>query len=71
MRVSVGRCLIPNLLASRGWTQRQLAEHSGIDERVISFYSTGRRKKMSLLIAVALSDALGVSPRDLYEWDLD
>lgn len=71
MPVSIGRSLIPNLLEARGWTQRQLAEHSGVDERVISFYSTGRRKNMSLIVAVSLSDALNVSPRDLYEWELD
>jgi transcriptional regulator with XRE-family HTH domain len=68
MPVSIGRCLIPDLLEARGWTQRQLAEHSGVDERVISFYSTGRRVKMSLIVAVALADALEVSPRDLYMW---
>lgn len=50
MRNAIGRSLIPNLLATRGWTQRQLAEHSGVDEKVISFYSTGRRKNMSLRV---------------------
>lgn len=68
MPVSIGRCLIPDLLEARGWSQRQLAEHSGVDERVISFYTTGRRVKMSLLLAVQLADALDVSPRALYEW---
>lgn len=68
MPVKTGRCLIPDLLEARGWTQRQLAEHSGVDERVISFYTTGRRVKMSLLLAVQLADALDVSPRNLYEW---
>lgn len=68
MPASYGRCLIPDLLEARGWTQRQLAEHSGVNERVISFYTTGRRVKMSLIIAVALSDALDVSPRELFEW---
>jgi len=69
-RYAIGRCLIPDLLEARGWTQRQLAEHSGVDERVISYYTTGRRKKMSLELSVALSDALEVSPRALYEWVL-
>jgi len=68
MSVTVGRCLIPAILKQRGWTQRQLAEVTGIDERVISFYTTGRRRKMSLDIAVNIADALRVSPRDLYEW---
>lgn len=68
MRVTIGRCLIPDLLEARNWTQRQLAEHSGVDERTISFYVTGRRNSMSLQLSVALADALEVSPRDLYEW---
>lgn len=65
---STGRCLIPDLLEARGWTQRQLAEHSGVHENVISFYTTGRRRRMSLLLAVQIADALEVSPRALYEW---
>jgi len=68
MSVTVGRCLIPAILKQRGWTQRYLAEISGVDERTISFYTTGRRRQMSLELAVSLSDALRVSPRDLYEW---
>ncbi|WP_337102390.1 helix-turn-helix transcriptional regulator [Paenibacillus sp. YIM B09110] len=66
--ISYGRCLIPDLLAARGWTQRQLAEHSGVNEKVISFYTTRTRGRMSLVLAVQLADALEVSPRDLYEW---
>jgi transcriptional regulator with XRE-family HTH domain len=69
MRLTVGRCLIPDLLDKRGWTQRKLADESGVDEAVISFYTTGRRKKMTLEVAVALADALKVNPRDLYEWE--
>jgi len=71
MPITVGRCLIPDLLESRGWTQRQLAELSGVDERIISFYATGRRRRMTLETAVALADTLGVSPRELYEWSTE
>lgn len=71
MRIEPRRCLIPDLLAKRGWTQRQLAEVAGVDEREISFYTTGKRKKMSLPFAVMLADALKCSPRDLYEWSSD
>jgi transcriptional regulator with XRE-family HTH domain len=66
--ISYGRCLIPELLEERGWTQRLLADKSGVSEKVISFYTTARRTKMSLVIAVQLADALDISPRDLYEW---
>ncbi|ANY67690.1 hypothetical protein BBD42_15365 [Paenibacillus sp. BIHB 4019] len=67
MPISVGRCLIKDLLVERNWTQRQLAERSGVDEGIISFYATNRRKNMSLLVAIRLADALDISPRDLYE----
>lgn len=69
--ISIGRSLIPDLLEARGWTQRQLAEHSGVNERVISYYTTGARVRMSLVLAVQIADALDVSPRDLYEWSYE
>ncbi|TCM89653.1 Cro/C1-type helix-turn-helix DNA-binding protein [Paenibacillus sp. BK033] len=68
MPLKARRCLIPELLKERGWTQRLLAEKSGVNEKVISKYTTFDRKQMSLAIAVQLADALDVSPRDLYEW---
>ncbi|MCU6709303.1 helix-turn-helix transcriptional regulator [Paenibacillus sp. J5C_2022] len=68
MRIQPRRCAIPDLLEKYGWTQRQLAEKSGVDEREISFYTTGRRMRMSLATAVMLADALNVNPRELYEW---
>ncbi|GMK47598.1 hypothetical protein PghCCS26_47280 [Paenibacillus glycanilyticus] len=68
MPLKARRCLISELLKERGWTQRLLAEKSGVSEKVISFYTTDRRTQMSLVIAVQLADALDVSPRDLYEW---
>jgi hypothetical protein len=44
---------------------------AGVDEKVVSFYCTGRRDQMSLALAVRFADALGCSPRDLYEWEYD
>jgi len=68
MQSRIGRCLISDLLEAKRMSQRDLALLSGVDERVISFYTTGRRNRMSLEVAVALADALGVGPRDLFEW---
>jgi len=44
MRLKPRRCLIPELLVKRNWTQRQLAEHSGVDSRIISKYAKGTLK---------------------------
>jgi len=71
MRLIPRRCLIPDLLAARGWKQRQLAEHSGIDEKTISKYATNRLKEMPLSIAIPIAEALDVKERMLYEWALD
>ncbi|GGF88078.1 helix-turn-helix domain-containing protein [Paenibacillus abyssi] len=68
MRYTIGRCYIPELLHKRGWTQRRLADVSGVSEKTISHYTTGERKHMTIDVAVSLADALGVSPRDLFEF---
>ncbi|MCY9587504.1 helix-turn-helix domain-containing protein [Paenibacillus alvei] len=70
----IGRCRVVDILREIGWSQQDLANHSGLDKRTVSFYATNRRKKMPLQIAVIISDTINnktdveVSPRDLYEW---
>lgn len=74
MKYSIGRCLLVDILREIGWTQQELADHSGLDKRTISFYATGERKKMPLITAVIITDTinakldLNYSPRDLFEW---
>lgn len=67
MHFTVGRCLVSDILDSRGWTQRELALRSGVKEKAISHYVLGRRR-MPLSAAIAIADALNVHPRELYEW---
>lgn len=67
-RVKSVRCLIPQLLHDRGWKQQDLADKTGLDKRIISFYCTNTRNRMTLATAVVIADILRVSPRDLYEW---
>ncbi|MCD9024364.1 helix-turn-helix domain-containing protein [Cohnella silvisoli] len=56
------------MLKTRGWSQRDLAILADIDEGTLSSYTTGRTANMPLAVAVAVADALGVHPRELYEW---
>ncbi|MHA7962826.1 helix-turn-helix domain-containing protein [Paenibacillus sp. CAU 1782] len=70
MRISSRRCLIPELLAKRGLSQRQLANAVGMDERVISRY-VAENSMMSFPTAVMIADVLKCNPRDLYEWSTD
>lgn len=70
----IGRCRVAEILREINWTQQELADHSGLDKRTISFYATNRRKKMPLQVAVIIADTIAsktdlvVNPRDLYEW---
>lgn len=74
MNYGVGRCLLPDILREIGWSQQELADYTGLDKRTISFYATGARKKMPLIMAVCITDTINAktcsdfSPRDLYEW---
>lgn len=68
MQYEVGRCRIRELRKALGWSQRYLSERSSVGTTTLSQYESGKRKKMPLVIAVPIADALGVSPRDLFEW---
>jgi transcriptional regulator with XRE-family HTH domain len=70
----IGRCRITDILREIGWDQQQLADYAELDKRTISFYATGRRKKMPLVIAHTITEAIlryadvKYSPSDLYEF---
>lgn len=51
---------------SRGLTQEQLAERSGVHQTTISDLEIGRVATPSWPTASRLADALGVSPADLF-----
>lgn len=69
MNLEIGRCLIPQLLRERNWTQQILADRTGINKRTISLICRNERKSITLLTAVIIADTLGVSPRDLFEFE--
>lgn len=53
------------LLRSKGWTQMQLAEKSGVPQGSISRFDKNSRHEASHLFSIAR--ALGVSVEDLFE----
>lgn len=68
MKLRAGRCLLTRRLREAKMTQQELADKIRMDKRQISRYATGDIKGMSLQTAVTIADAIGISPRDLYEW---
>lgn len=67
MTIQVGRCLIPDLLAKKGWTQRDLSHKTGISEGSMSDYVT-KRTIMGVKNAKVIAVALECTMDDLYEW---
>jgi transcriptional regulator with XRE-family HTH domain len=67
-RLRAGSCLLAKRLSEAGLTQQDLADRLGMNKRQVSNYATGKIKEMSLTTAVMISDIIGCSPRDLYEW---
>ncbi|GIN22576.1 helix-turn-helix transcriptional regulator [Siminovitchia fordii] len=66
-KIEIGKCLLPELLYKRKMTQVQLEARTGIDRRQINAYIKGNRK-MSLVNAKVIAEALGCAIDDLYEW---
>ncbi|MED1863326.1 helix-turn-helix transcriptional regulator [Fictibacillus nanhaiensis] len=65
MKAIIGRCLLQDLLDSRGWTQLQLADKTGIAKSQISDYTRGTRK-MSFSTAYLIAFVLKCDMSDLY-----
>ncbi|WP_425414505.1 helix-turn-helix domain-containing protein [Paenibacillus pinihumi] len=59
---------MPDLLDERGWSQRDLAIKADVNEKTLSRFTRDYSKDMPLRIAIPVSDALGVHPRDLVLW---
>jgi len=53
---------------ARGWSQAQLAEAVGVDQRTISAYEVGRQQ-FTAARGVAIAAALDVKPEDLFTID--
>jgi transcriptional regulator with XRE-family HTH domain len=56
---------VRRLRIARGWTQKELAKATGRHERHIQFLETGKQNP-TVKILVAVADALGVAPTDLF-----
>lgn len=69
MTLRVGRCRLPILLRKADMTQNELARRIGVSESMISKYIAGE-KVMSLVRAKHISDIVGCSIEDLYEWHI-
>lgn len=70
IKIKIGRCLIQEVLDSRGMTRQQLSDLTGKPESQISDYITRKkRKSMSLKNAKVFAKALKCNIDDLYEWE--
>lgn len=67
IRISRGRCLLQDLLDSRGWSQKDYAIMSGRHPRVISHFCRGERVMLPEDMYTA-SKIFKCKMEDLYEW---
>mgnify|MGYP005857176521 CR=1 FL=1 len=58
------------LRKQHGWSQEDLAIEAGLDRTYVSSIERGKRN-ISLINILKLSEALGVSPGTLLEFDVD
>lgn len=65
--VSVGRCLLHDLLTERHMTITELANNINMPKQQLSDYANDRFK-MSILNAKRIAIALNCHIDDLYEW---
>lgn len=61
------RCLIPDILRSKGKSQQWLSEQTGLSKQRISDYSN-MRYIMSVPVAAVISHSLKVTINELYAW---
>ena len=59
-----GVATIKDFLASSGWSQKKLAEESGLTESSISRYISGARDP-SIMTVSKLAEAMSMKPMDL------
>lgn len=64
-----GKCLLPQILKSRGMSQTDLAELAGIHKQTINAY-VNNRQKMTFETAYNIALILNCDVTDLYKWVL-
>lgn len=70
MNISIGRCLLQFWLDQRGMSQAEFARRSGISERMVSHYCSGK-KKMTVRSLIIASLVLDVPMDRFYEYTLE
>lgn len=66
MTIKVGRCLLRDIIKTRGMTIQQLANRLGVSRQQVSKY-VNDKKKMSFETALNVAAVLDVSVMELYE----
>jgi len=61
MRLKIGE-----MIKKRGFTNKKVAKHLGVDQNTISRYCTGRRK-IPLIVAKEIADFIGCSLDDFFD----
>lgn len=67
MQVSRGRCLLPDLIEAKGWTQAEYARRSGRSKRMISYFCQNKRVMQPEDVYTACL-LFGVGIEKTYEW---
>lgn len=67
MNISRGRCLLPDLLKQRKWTQTFFAERTGRSVRMISYFCNNERAMLPEDMYVSAM-VLNCKMEELYEW---
>lgn len=62
-----GKCLLQSLLDKADLTQTELAQKTGISQRMISYYASDRNR-MLVDTARVISTSLNCRIEDLYKW---
>ncbi|WP_010494997.1 helix-turn-helix domain-containing protein [Paenibacillus elgii] len=68
MKYVVVRCRLDEVLEEFELERRHVTERTGLDRKRLSRYATNV-EVMSLEVAVTIAEAIGVDPRQLYEWE--
>lgn len=65
--LTLGRCLLPDILDDLGWTQQDLANRTGLSRSQIADWCRNRYATMSLRNAIIVSRVTGRPVESLYE----
>jgi transcriptional regulator with XRE-family HTH domain len=61
--------LVRQFRTNLGWSQEELASHSGLDRTYIGGVERGERN-VSLMNIIKIAEALNVEPKNLFDFEL-